>query len=389
MFRGPLTQQHLLALERLRRQAENRAGRGPFDSTAKEILDLLRHGIPFDAAWVVKLNRRNFRFVKVHLHQFSQNAFSEHLRSFQSALPTPRQLKREGLIAQKGSALTDKKSWHSSPFYRTLLEPLGLDSFLIGRCIDSNKNDVGLICLWRSPDRLDFTDSDLLFFERASGDCAALLKGNRERRRVDRAAEVPAAKKRAPGIFVLSGRNELAFMNEEAEALLRFIGGRDPSGENGGGPFFSRLRQVREKILKHYLLQGPQRSELWGSGPTSLDHLFTFRGISFSCRGTVLEGGSSNSGLVLILVEVGEPSENRPSPAGPSENGGEGPGGEFRLTRQEAAVARLICRGLTNKEIASELGISVHTTKGHLKQIMKKLEVTTRSAITTKIMTDH
>ena len=384
---APLAQPHLLALDRLRRRVDDRqAGRGGFTSTAKEILDLLRQGIPFDAAWIVKLNRQNLRFAKVHLHQFSRTAFSEYLRSYPTVLPTPRQLKSEGLVSQKRSDLTDEKSWHSGLFYRTLLEPLGLDSFLIGLCVDSQKNEIGLVCLWRSPDRRDFNDSDLLFLERASADLATLLKGRRERRRADRTIAVPAAKKHAPGIFVLGNRNELVFMNEEAQALLTFIRERDPSPESGGRPFFSRLHQVREKVLKQYLLMGPERSELWGSGPTSLDHLFTFRGISFSCRGTVLEGGASNSGLVLILVEAAERSENRPPPSETS-TGDEDDPGEFGLTRQEVAVARLITRGLTNKEIASELGISVHTIKGHLKQVMRKLEVTTRSAITTRMMT--
>ncbi|HZR46491.1 MAG TPA: hypothetical protein VFA47_07295, partial [Candidatus Manganitrophaceae bacterium] len=263
-MREPLAQPHLLALERLRRRAENRqAGRRDFTSLANEILDLLRPGVPFDAAWVVKLNRRNFRFMKVHLYEFSRSAFSDYLRSFQAALPTPRQLKAKGLLSQKGSDLIDKKSWHSSPFYRTLLEPLGLDSFLIGLCVDADKNEVGLICLWRAPDRDDFTDSDLRFIERASGDCAALLKGKRFGR-PDRTNAVPAAKNRTPGIFVLGSRDQIVFMNEEARTLLAFLGDKGAFRENGERPFFSRLRQVREKIVKHYLLQGPERSEFWG-----------------------------------------------------------------------------------------------------------------------------
>jgi DNA-binding CsgD family transcriptional regulator len=144
---------------------------------------------------------------------------------------------------------------------------------------------------------------------------------------------------------------------------------------------------VREKVLKHDLVRGPERSVLREKGSTSLDHLFTFRGISFSCRGTVLEGGAANPGLVLLLVEAVERPESPSDRFDPSGGQGRSSAEEYGLTGQEETVAKWISRGLTNKEIASELGISVHTIKGHLKQVMKKLEVTTRSAITTKIMT--
>ena len=50
-----------------------------------------------------------------------------------------------------------------------------------------------------------------------------------------------------------------------------------------------------------------------------------------------------------------------------------------RLTSREVQTLRLISRGLSNKEIASELGISVSTVKNHVHSLLEKLRVQSRS----------
>lgn len=48
------------------------------------------------------------------------------------------------------------------------------------------------------------------------------------------------------------------------------------------------------------------------------------------------------------------------------------------LTDRETEVLRLVVSGLTNKEIADQLSISLNTVKTHLKTIFEKLAVTNR-----------
>jgi two-component system, NarL family, nitrate/nitrite response regulator NarL len=48
------------------------------------------------------------------------------------------------------------------------------------------------------------------------------------------------------------------------------------------------------------------------------------------------------------------------------------------LTKREIAVAEMAAQGLSNKQIAQELGISEHTVKNHLFRIFEKLEVANR-----------
>jgi DNA-binding NarL/FixJ family response regulator len=57
------------------------------------------------------------------------------------------------------------------------------------------------------------------------------------------------------------------------------------------------------------------------------------------------------------------------------------------LTPREIEVLHKLARGLANKEIGDELGISEHTVKGHLKNILAKLRVADRTeAVTTAIL---
>jgi DNA-binding CsgD family transcriptional regulator len=53
------------------------------------------------------------------------------------------------------------------------------------------------------------------------------------------------------------------------------------------------------------------------------------------------------------------------------------------LTRRQARVFALITDGLSNKEIARALGIEVATVKNHVHQLLRKLNVTRRSAAAT------
>ena len=49
------------------------------------------------------------------------------------------------------------------------------------------------------------------------------------------------------------------------------------------------------------------------------------------------------------------------------------------LSARELEVLRLVARGLGNKEIAAELGITTHTVKYHLTAVLDKLGVRSRT----------
>jgi DNA-binding CsgD family transcriptional regulator len=53
-----------------------------------------------------------------------------------------------------------------------------------------------------------------------------------------------------------------------------------------------------------------------------------------------------------------------------------------KLTRRESEVARLVAAGLTNRDIAARLVLSVRTVETHVDRIMGKLDFHTRSQLT-------
>jgi HD-GYP domain-containing protein (c-di-GMP phosphodiesterase class II) len=70
--------------------------------------------------------------------------------------------------------------------------------------------------------------------------------------------------------------------------------------------------------------------------------------------------------VAAVLGAAGQGSRLRRDPSG--------------LTDREVQVLRLVARGLTNKEVAAALDISVKTAGNHLQSIFEKIGVTTRAA---------
>lgn len=59
------------------------------------------------------------------------------------------------------------------------------------------------------------------------------------------------------------------------------------------------------------------------------------------------------------------------------------------LTRREHQVARLLERGLSNKEIARQLDITVSTVKNHVHNILTKLDLTNRGRVRLSRLGEH
>jgi DNA-binding NarL/FixJ family response regulator len=71
-----------------------------------------------------------------------------------------------------------------------------------------------------------------------------------------------------------------------------------------------------------------------------------------------------------ILEEFARPDRTADQPTGPD-----------RLTERELGVLGLVTKGLRNKEIGAQLGISENTVKFHLRNILEKLQVGSRTEL--------
>jgi DNA-binding CsgD family transcriptional regulator len=58
-----------------------------------------------------------------------------------------------------------------------------------------------------------------------------------------------------------------------------------------------------------------------------------------------------------------------------------------QFTAREKMLVTLLSEGKTNKDLARSMGISEYTVKEHIRRIMRKLNVTTRSGIVAKLLT--
>lgn len=58
----------------------------------------------------------------------------------------------------------------------------------------------------------------------------------------------------------------------------------------------------------------------------------------------------------------------------------------FRLSRQEARIARLLVSGITNAAIAKELCISPHTARHHTERVLRKVGAHTRTEAVSRIL---
>jgi DNA-binding CsgD family transcriptional regulator len=61
----------------------------------------------------------------------------------------------------------------------------------------------------------------------------------------------------------------------------------------------------------------------------------------------------------------------------------------YGLTARETDIVLLLCRGIGTKEIASELSISVHTVRDHLKAVFEKAGVNSRGELVAQLFSNH
>ena len=94
-------------------------------------------------------------------------------------------------------------------------------------------------------------------------------------------------------------------------------------------------------------------------------------------RGYILKGADQDEVLAAIRAVAAGGAVFGRSIAERVLHGGRGPGRD--LTTREAEVLSGIARGLSNSQIANELGVSVKTVQNHASRVLAKLQVTDRT----------
>ena len=192
-------------------------------------------------------------------------------------------------------------------------------------------------------------------------------------------AEAIATKRSSPGLFVFSSSLQLLHMNREAHELCGRIN-RVRLGKAAAGVPAPEVTLLCDQIAKMKILS-------IGAAPKDWEEKKIAHVTGDPKKPVLLTGfaiprsrGIKDACILILMEEICLRKDPTASAAKDL----------YKLTAREQAVVLALVKGLTNKEIARELSITEQTTKEHIKHIMKKTKVTTRTGIMAKVLSgDH
>jgi DNA-binding CsgD family transcriptional regulator len=171
-----------------------------------------------------------------------------------------------------------------------------------------------------------------------------------------------------PGVLAFTISLELLYMNHEAHELSQYLN-RAREGPLAQGVVPTDVNKLCDEILSR--LEKHADAKDW-------EQVHARRTVGDLARPIVLQGfgipdasGLDHSLIIVLMEERHTRSEIRVEAAKD----------RYHLTDREMNVLEHLSKGLTNKEIAITLGIAEQTIKEHLKHIMEKTHVSTRTAV--------
>lgn len=173
-------------------------------------------------------------------------------------------------------------------------------------------------------------------------------------------------KRTTPGVLIIDLSDTLLHSNVEALSMIPAIG----PGTGMGGVAPSLPSEIT--ALCHRLKSSdPPVKAVHGNLPAHRKQdapgkRLGLRAFFISNPGVSAEGSRSIMVLIEQIVEKHEVDLEKAKK-------------EYGLSRREGEVLRHICSGLPNREIAKTMFICEYTVKDHIKKIMKRMKVRSRS----------
>lgn len=159
-----------------------------------------------------------------------------------------------------------------------------------------------------------------------------------------------------PGIILLNREGEILHQSREAREITDRLAGKNREIVFELYLTFKQTEPLRERVCRHH------------------------DGAVYLFRPVLLEPRRDESGSTQLLILIERVSQDL-APAPPET--------PIKLTPREKRVVQLLSQGLTNKEVANAMQIGEYTVKHHVKQIMRKFQVTTRAAVVAKSFSDR
>lgn len=168
------------------------------------------------------------------------------------------------------------------------------------------------------------------------------------------------------GVIILDSEGEILYLNEEARSMLAtFV----PEGTSYDQEPVALHKAIVKSLKKHL-------GSL--SAPNSTCVQCTESNATYALRVLPLDS-PQKEGAPCIMVLIEGITIKRKFDIKQVQK-------QFGLTKRETEVTYCLTKGLTNKEIANALSLSPETIHDYVKQIMKKLNTTTRAGIVGKVL---
>jgi DNA-binding CsgD family transcriptional regulator len=332
-----------------------RSGLAP-EELRNRVLSRLRRAVPFEAAFWATVDPATLLFTQPHQEEIPASTVPYFIRNefLEEDVNKWTTLARDplGVRTLVGATAGDMET---SPRYRDVFRPLGLGDelravFRVGGVC------WGFMCLHREAGAV-FSAEEALYVRRLAphlGEAirAALLVSHVELTDV---AE-------APGLVILAPGGSLISMTQAGEHWLEELGHPEPD----------RYGLPAEVLALAASLQQPDDAE----GDLPRLRMRTRAG-----RWAVLHASrlaTREVEAVAVIIEEPSPAELAPVLMM-----------AYGLTKQEQTVTRLVCRGLSTREIAERLHITTHTVQDHLKSIFDKTGVRSRRELVTAILQEQ
>ena len=177
-------------------------------------------------------------------------------------------------------------------------------------------------------------------------------------------------KRRKPGILIIDRRGRLRYSNQEVLTLLPNLLEIDSEGRTR-----TNIPEEIKRICKLVLALPAQDDTASPQNIESDCSIIVEDGEqSFSIRAFLVNGfeRKKDGDYTMILVERVVEKHTYDF---------EKVKKEYHLSGRELDVIKNLCLGCSNREIAQKLYISEHTVKDHVKNIMEKMQVDSRSEI--------
>jgi len=191
--------------------------------------------------------------------------------------------------------------------------------------------------------------------------------------------EGPHPTAQSSGVLIMSRTQHILYASPHAKVLLEHLTAL-PGARPESGSLPSTITSLCQSLLDK--LASTSRTNTWE------DHharsVVPIPGGIVLLRGLILPANNARTEyqfLVLLEFVPCELPAPQPVPAEQPRTISRYPA----LSKRQSAIVEGLIRGLTNKQLASELHISPHTVKEYIRSIMLKVNVTTRAGIVARV----